>query len=196
MVTQTVSGSGALNRRDGGPIRRIDVEDLLIWAYRDQRAHVLLANRRPGLARNATTWMDLGTTVQGGGIGAVAPRIHVDAELVYLTVESLSLGSVLVPCAVAAKRPDWDGVRRAVPDRRRGVMTARNRRAVFCWITYTGPDSEFLEKMRDDYVRWHAGLQWVADRLSGLKDHVVTGPGAPERPWEVTAKFNVGKFFS
>jgi hypothetical protein len=199
------------------PVRRherrrpIDIEALLIWVYRDQKAdrvlrhgmglheqEVALAGLVPShssgdgiatLQRIAA----LGTRVQGGGPSADA--LHSDAEITHAAVSALPhpITALLIRHARYASRPDGDAVVLPRPTRE----TALNGRTKityapwdkshgygWCEVAWTvSPVSESM--IRADYERWHCALSVLALALSRdgrLTHHAVRPPGAPRTP--------------
>ncbi|WP_128291992.1 hypothetical protein [Afifella aestuarii] len=66
----------------------------------------------------------------------------------------------------------------------RDPKTRRPRRDAYRKFEFEPPVSTVIDR-RADYAQWHAALTWLAGECAGrLTAHEVTGPAAPERPWE------------
>lgn len=225
-----------------GTRETIDIEQLLIWAYRDQQVDRMAGQMRRaisgprtgvGLAVAQSLWA-LGTRVDSSGallaaIGATAPD---DALVVHDAVLALSdmwievgaRGGDLAAGEVAVwergeieaagwslretargwaiGRPDAReiGMVRDVPVTRSVATTlvvcharAGDRPEVFAgWRPARGRPGARSAVTEADvvwhravYCVWHAALAALAEELDGaLSRFAVTGPGAPEAPWE------------
>lgn len=192
-------------------LAHIDVEALLVWTYRNQRADVVV-DHGLGLHRTEASLdgvefhgasacgcaavgriHELGARVDGTG-GCAA--LHEDAEVVHGAVTRLEPWevSMVVRHARAGDRPDtMAGVRpRAVWDvNRRGQVTVRyepwdkGRRYGWCPVRWTVSIAA-MEAARLEYTLWRCALDRVAAtlRIEGrLTRHAVTGPSAPLQPW-------------
>jgi hypothetical protein len=103
----------------------IDIEQFLVWVFRDQCAHVIegrgvglfAAEAAAGGIRRQATSADgcanverlalLGCSIDGGGM-ANGLDLHPDAERAYAVVNRLSeYGHLLVRYARIAERPEW-----------------------------------------------------------------------------------------
>jgi hypothetical protein len=107
-------GTKSLNPRPGSsPMRTLDVEDLVAWVYRDQRANVVSHNIggswRLGMGSNigaAVRYAELGgMRVDGGGVGNGA--IHDDALTIHLFAEEQGL-HLLALYGRSGARPEVD----------------------------------------------------------------------------------------
>ena len=193
--------------------REMDIEAMLIWAYRDQRADLLFGRgvwlfdverRAAGLPVQSISGDGsaviergalLGCRIDGGGPAAMQ-RIHTDAEAVH--EEVLALGSrieraAVVESAKTGERPDWMPGARAYMEpvlvasgKRAGEpvrLYDKNRGWIGCRVT-VGLSQELIDTRRAFYESWHGALVKLAGRLDGrLLKHQVAGPRAPARPW-------------
>lgn len=191
--------------------RPIDIEQLLVWAFRDQKAHKVL-EARDGLfdqeaaldghafqsSRDSSAMMErngqLGTRVDGGGRSA--PHLHDDAEEVYKAVMALTVDEAMLvrKHACAASRPDHEAVvpPKAFPvPNRLGNPTVcypsdknRDPGHGWCLVQWTvSPVS--AEVIRIEYAIWHKALKLLAVALAHagrLIDHRPKMPSAPARP--------------
>lgn len=184
----------------------IDMEDLLVWTYRVQRADVVVARglgmhrieaAQDGVAFDAVSSCGcavveqiqlLGVRVDGSG-GCDA--LHEDAEAVHEVV--LRLDSVLqflvMRHARSGDRPDaMDGVKpRAFPVLNRKGTTVRHdptdraRRYGWCPLHWL-PSLATIDAARLEYMMWRGALDRLAATLrieQRLTRHRVTGPTAP-----------------
>ena len=192
--------------------RPVDVERLLIWAYRDQRAHVII-NLGLGLEAIEAGLDDVVKyAISGDGCVAVAAiaelgcrvdtsptrmcDLHPDAERVHIAVSALDkpVQMMVIRCALMAERPNWlPGARpKAQAQRgRRGAVHVRyadsdkNRNYGWCPVEWH-PSLAFIEAMRREYTMWHQAVADVSKALRKpgiLKSHRIAGFIAPDRPW-------------
>ena len=187
----------------------IDIERLLIWTYRDQKADVVIGNggglfdqegamdgriayrtSADGVATIARIGL-LGTRVDGGG--ASASHLHPDAEAVHAAVMALPLDTALLIMrhARAASRPDSEvfAPPRAVPvlDGRGRILIERapwdkNRNYGACKVEWIVPPVS-PDVIRLEYALWRRSLALLAMALSHggrLEDHRPMMPAAPE----------------
>jgi hypothetical protein len=88
---------------------RIDIEDLAVWAYRDQMVDCQ-GGGSWSLAGRPDSCVLLGATV-GGDLPylRMGYDVHPDADAVHLAVMRLErlAGAIVVRCAKGAARPDW-----------------------------------------------------------------------------------------
>lgn len=178
---------------------RIDVEELLVWAFRDQcvvtEINRALAGRYgpgPVPSSNASAIgriMQLGTIVDTSGPGHAGVgncRAPADAITVFEAVceEDQETIGLLAHHAETASTPDWPEMvpARLVPWRNAagkplsdpGEPAKGVGRHTPLRLDH-GPD--LVEHDRQTYARWHAGLIRVANRLEGrLERFAVEGP--------------------
>lgn len=188
----------------------IDVEELLVWVYRHQRAdrviwqgaglHDLEAGldgveRHGGSSLAAVERiLRLGMFVDQSGPGNGA--LHEDAEAVHRVVEAMAVREegmrrrdLLITYARMADRPDpmVGQIPRPMPIRTvRGavLMEPNQRHPKVCPLDYQ-PSWERIWQARSEYNAWHRGLRLVALTLQGvpLKLWRVKPPAAPDTPW-------------
>jgi len=188
----------------------IDVEDLLVWVYRYQRADRVIGQgaglydleaeldgvERHGSSSLATVEriLRLGVFIDRSGPGNGA--LHEDAEAVHRVVEEMAVreGSVrrrdlLIAYARLACRPDpmVGQIPRPMPIRTvRGavLMEPNARHPKYCPLDYQ-PSWERIWQARAEYSAWHRGLRLLALALQGvpLKLWRVRAPAAPVTPW-------------
>lgn len=190
----------------------IDVEDLLRWAIRAEYAHIHAENSglfhgeayAAGLRGNALTSADgcvqaadmarLGCRPDGG-LGHCHGHCHPDAEAAYVTARRALVPAdfhLAVGFAKAGQRPGYGAHLRAVMTRavlnerlRPRVVNPRGQGA-FCVIAYDDR-SQDIAAARALYGAWWLALRRLCYALRvtrALQRHEVTGPAAPERPWE------------
>ena len=184
----------------------LDVEQLLVWTYRVQAAHVVIARglglrteeaRAAGLAIKGVSGCGVAVIDEIQRLGVRVDRssggsfhLHPDAETVAGMIE---LSSPLVRYAAAGERPDW------MPKARptwRPVMSARGRpelvydpgdrhRNYGAWRVICSPAPRAIDQARADYVTWRRelGELFRALLLVRLLDHRVLPPRAPIDPW-------------
>jgi hypothetical protein len=196
-------------------LTKLDVEDLLVWTYRQQRADVV-CDRGLGLhdieasldhvelhgislcgCAEVERIQQLGVRVDGtGGCSA----LHEDAELVHQVVSRLAvpLQHLVIRHARERERPDvMAGLRpRPIPAiNGKGTPSVRYepwdryRNYGWCPIRWT-VSLVMIEAARFEYTLWLDALARIAAtlRIEGrLTRHVVTGPAALLRPWERSA---------
>jgi hypothetical protein len=189
--------------------RPVDVEQLLVWAIRDQRAYVgdplppgveLLprghsADGVYAVQRAAA----LGVRIDEFGAGRLdASQVHPDAETIGAMLARLDppLQLLMLRHARNASRPDW--LPGAVPLEVRPVMVMRKGRMVpkvkydrnrhpIGYEMETIDRRDEIRRARATYTRWHETLEVLAMALALpglLVERRATGPEAPARPWE------------
>lgn len=193
-------GAGLVVRRPaaGQGKRPIDVEELLRWTYRQQRADVVLER---GIGLMGPEAEVEGIEIHGGSNLSVLERImklgcfvdrsgydmgdlHPDAEVVHRLVRRLDarvaglpLGAMLVFHARGGTRPDRElacAMPKPVPVAhwRTGepsvVWTDKGRRHGFCPVEYEPSASRILQA-REEWRAWHRGLCLVALALHDEK---------------------------
>lgn len=209
-------GGGQLVRDQGGPAARpwqatgsIDVEQLAVWAYRDQRVdrtpfagmHTIEVEASGGLR---SSWSSdgcaalaqiahMGCRVETYG-SIVHHDIHPVAEEVAAVLDGIEHGGRVAYFARNAGRPEgWqmpDRFYRAVdwvePWVEAAPVTYRGK-PIYCEIIRTA-SSEEVGRRRDEYEAWWCALDMLAWRLSmRALGFVVLPPSAPRRPWSVEA---------
>jgi len=176
--------------------QRLDIEELLIWAYRDQ----VVDEAKGTLAGPRRSRMGFGMVGDGAG-GMDDP--HPDAFTVHAAVRRLSMGQagLVIACAKVAAAPDWyPGARlvmaavvnqaghpAGVYDDRRNKIGHRVRAALELEtgeVIY-GDGEAVMAAGRVEYLAWHEALAAVAAHLRGrLEDFEAYGPTSPRAPWE------------
>lgn len=168
----------------------IAVEDLLIWTYQRQRAHVVdgagiglheLERRAAGIAVYRRSADGCAAIAEGAALGARidggapdAGALHPDAEAVHQAVSRLAARAVLIQFGLTGAAPD--AMRGVVPrvepvwrnaERRKPAMIHdANRHGLACLIRIV-PDWSTIECARQAYRTWHDGLVALAARLGG-----------------------------
>lgn len=209
----TVTVRSYTARRPPPGLAPIDVEELLGWTYRRQKAHLICGQGR-GL-HELEAAAD-GVVLQGGSSASAVARIlalgtmvdqsapdpgqlHPDAEAVHRVVEQLDhrtrglpLAWLLIQHARQGGRPDamvGELPRPAPMLTLRGRIhvewTDAGRRCGHCPLVYE-PSATRILQAREEYAAWHRGLRLVALALQGarLSSWRVLAPAAPARPWE------------
>lgn len=184
--------------------KAMDVEDLVIWAFRDQKIEAVAARlagpRGSGsVASSLAEILALGCRVDTSSAGAMhmAVQCHEDAAVIYDAVMALPPDAwvLVIKHARNATRPDWyeDGPGRWVDqvDRdgnpKKQYLDPHAKRG---FIGYTRPvlegnDPAEVEEARRAYVVWRYALVDLVPLLnSEMVDHEATGPGVDARPWE------------
>ena len=190
-----------------------DIEDLLVWTYRDQRADVVIRN---GVGLHDTeAAMDAGSVeargssstcgcaalerigragcrVDGGGLSA--DHLHEDAERIHRQVERLPapIAALVIRSARINDRLDWmpGVVPRAAPvlNGRRQVSVRcevwdKNRDYGWCPIEWT-PSQVRIDAARDEYGLWWQALRSLAGWVRrDLVRYRATGPAISATPW-------------
>lgn len=192
---------------------KTDIEELLIWTYRNQKADLVVDRglglheqeaRVGGIALQGQSKCGcaaveaiqaLGVRVDGtGGCDA----LHEDAEVVHQVVGRLKhrfLIELVINHARGADRPDpLPGLqpRPVSTTNGKGQIRVRyepwdkNRNYGWCPIEWT-ISMAAIEQARLDYTMWRDAVARVAATLrieNRLVKNIVTGPTAPVRPWE------------
>lgn len=185
--------------------KAMDVEDLVIWAFRDQKIEAVAARLAgpSGLhaspESNLAQILALGCRVQTSSAGAmhVAVQCHEDAAVIYDAVMALPAEAcmLIIRHARNATRPDWyeDGPGRWVeqvdregnpkklyidPHARRGFLG-------YARPVLEGNDPAEVEEARRAYDVWRYGLVDMVPLLNAeMVDHEAIGPAVSARPWE------------
>lgn len=140
----------------------------------------------------------LGCRPDGGGIAAMlGDRCDPDAETAYLTARRVfaadapTLGLIL-SFAKSGERPGWGAHIKELEARPRMTWDLRvaiarpGGKAPFCPVDYYERGAD-IDAARLFYRAWWVGLRRLALALANegkLKRVAVSGPAAPERPWE------------
>ena len=182
-----------------------DVEDLLIWAFRDQKVEAVASSLRPMQAGWSSTCslgevMALGTRVDGSSAGAkfLGARCHEDAAVIYDAVMALPPEAwvEVIKHARTATEPDWhtEGPGQwVVPTDRNGNPKRRWRDEARqrgdmgeAAPVLVGTHPRVVEEARAIYRLWHVSLAELVPLLNReLVDHVATPPARPAEPWAV-----------
>jgi hypothetical protein len=177
--------------------RTIDIEQLLIWAYRDEAVNAPRPSPGPARLRAARIYDigALGTRVDGGGLHAVSlpdDALTVEAAVNRLPVEERML---VVQHATAGTRPDWK-VERAggvilvneegepLPDRRQAARKPKmlhdaSRHPVLCYVRFAGTTADEARERWLTWMVWQGALQAV--------DAALRKPGIRLTTWELAA---------
>ena len=188
----------------------IEVEQLVIWAFRDQRAHRhagsglhaieaevlgLEANGRSGDGCAVISDIQhMGCRIDRGG-ARIKDHVHPAAELVAVLVDEIEGGDLVRRFGTLGIRPEgW-----REPERwfRPTVWVKVGEEGQWEWenegrggrgnrLTRVIPTitREELARRRDEYAAWHEALDQMAWRLSmRALGFAVSGPAAPARPW-------------
>ncbi len=183
--------------------KAMDVEDLLIWAFRDQKIDLIAAAMRPkGPSVSSTSslaeMLMLGTKVDTTTAGArhMAVHCHEDAAIIYDAVMALPPDAWLfvIKHAKTATQPDWheegpgeyveprdrNGERRKMwldPVKKTGFIGYQPAELV-------GTSPAVVEEARKGYAVWRAALVDLVEMLNAeLTSHEAIGPVAEAEPW-------------
>lgn len=174
-----------------------DVEDLLVWAFRDQAVvaevgRAMAGRHGPGQGSNTSIIariMQLGTIVDtsGPGLNGIGScKAPADAVTIFEAVcrEDAETAGLLAHHAESASLPDWPAMvpQRMIPYRNTAGKPmsdpgdAQNGIGRHTPLRLDhGPD--LVRHDREVYARWHSGLCNVAKQLEGkLERYHVTGP--------------------
>jgi hypothetical protein len=194
----------------------IDVERLVVWALRDQRAGEIVdgpvglacaeaAAEGISLRRVSTCGcaavervLALGADIQATWRGGMPTAgCSGDAEIVYGAVVGLAgdRARLVRLHGRLGSRPDWvpRGARRG-PVWERGAVKVirydrhRHKIAQWCALGWAVP-REYVAARRESWGVWREGLAMLRQMLNregGLRGFVVLGPAVPARPWERT----------
>lgn len=185
--------------------KAMDVEDLVIWAFRDQKIEAVAARLMPsGLQPSPESCLAqilaLGCRVQTSSAGTmhVAVQCHEDAAVIYDAVMALPADAcmLIIRNARNATRPDWyeDGPGRWVEqvdkngNPKKHYLDPHTKRG---FIGYAPPVLEGnnpadVELARREYDVWRYGLVDLVPLLNAeMVDHEAIGPAVAARPWEV-----------
>lgn len=187
-----------------GVAQSIDVEQLLIWAYRDE----CVGYGKDSFFVEGGGWANpvygleaLGTRVQGSS-GAGRGTFPEDALTVDAAVSSLpgSQRRLVEIHANNATRPDWSyrrpeafpvdalGHRKAKARHMFRAMDVRKTRPIACYVGYSGDSHESLRRKWAGWLDWWLALEAVDGLLRGgrfrLRDWELAEFSLPQYPWE------------
>lgn len=180
-----------------------DVEDLLVWAFRDQRIEEVAKTLRPMQPGWSATCslgevMMLGTRVDGSSAGAkfLGVRCHEDAAVIYDAVMALPPEAwvEVIKHARTATEPDWhrEGPGHwAVPLDRAGKPKRRWRDEIKqrgdmgeAAPELVGTNPRVVEEARAIYRLWHVALGEMVPLLNReMVKHQATPPARSAAPW-------------
>lgn len=191
----------------GQIMNTIDIEALLVWTYRDQKADRAEAqNRSLGYGLDSSLRVERAACGGAGPVARIGSGLHPDAEAVHAAVLGLSRfqQELVIRHARVNGRPDWMPGARPVMA---GVLTSRGTTAriydangnaighkVRCGVecgsaVYYGWTMERVADVRSFWAAWWDALADLAEYLrigSFLTAHSVGGPAVLARPWEAT----------
>jgi hypothetical protein len=186
--------------------KRLDVEELVNWAFEKQRvedvAKTLMPQAPASLVSGLSSLLVLGTRVDSSSAGArmLGARCHEDAAVIYDAVMALAPEAwmLVIKHGRNGTRPDWheegpgewvqpvdkQGNPRKLwrdPANRRGFLG-------FQGPVLIGTDPVHVELARTSWSLWRAGLADLIPVLNAeMVDHVAEGPAIPTEPWLVMA---------
>ncbi|ODT50275.1 hypothetical protein [Devosia sp. 63-57] len=185
--------------------KAVDVEDLVVWAFRDQKIEAVAARLagpsglQPSPESNLAQVLALGCRVQTSSAGAMhmAVQCHEDAAVIYDAVMALPAEAtmLLIRHGRNGTRPDWieDGPGRWVCQ----VDKAGNPKKLYIdphakrgFIGYARPvlegnDPAEVEEARRAYDVWRYALVDLVPLLNAeMVDHEALLPAVAVRPWE------------
>lgn len=185
--------------------KAMDVEDLLVWAFRDQKIETVASKMRPRGpgGSNASSLGDLlalGCRVDTSSAGANflgGVQCHVDAAVIYDAVMALPPEAwfMIKKHALSGTRPEWypEGpgewvvpVDRSGKPKRLWADPAKQRGDLgLAPAELVGTRPSTVEQDRKAYAVWHAALVDLVGMLnSELEDYQATGPAVSARPWD------------
>lgn len=174
-----------------------DIEDVLAWAYGDEKIG------RTAFARIPVGPAPVGSQMQSvgeiGNLGVrvdrspyVVPTAPTDAEAVHLAVMALprQAREIVMEVAETGRRPEWLPDQRPCPvPNKFGEPTVvyhdpgKRERPSHCPVMYL-PDKVRLDHSRMMYALWHTAVSALAVSLKGCLERCeVTGPAASPEPW-------------
>ncbi len=188
--------------------RSVTLWDLIIWAFRDQKVHILNAHQvRQGYGRTATdivcSHMELGTFVDGDAPHGASLRCHEDAEEVLAAVmqacSSFDDYRFVVEHAESGAAPSLDisyVPAKIVPVLRKNgrpsIIYDKNRNAIACEVErvgYTIDEKVSIYRVKQgQYRRFVALLDDINRVLStgSIQGRRVQGLGVVREPWRST----------
>lgn len=195
----------------------IDIEYLVEWTYRRQKADIIV-KRGAGLheieamvdgiaitksARCGCAGVARGVEVGCRVDGVEMPNgtLHPDAEAVHGAVRDLAILSrtaadLVMQCGRYGGEPDWMPAARTryawVPNKKGGptIEYDQHRHPFFSPVLLIDAP-EIIAFRRSLYVAWRDGLVWLRHylgRAGTLAEYAATGPKAAPTPWMSTAK--------
>lgn len=183
--------------------KAMDVENLLVWAFRDQKIDLIAAAMRPkgpsasGMSSLAEI-LALGTKVDTTTAGArhMAVHCHEDAAVVYDAVMALppEAWMFVIKHAKSGTQPEWypEGPGEYVqPVDRKGepkkLWLDPVKKTGFLGYQppeLVGTEPRNVEEGRRAYAVWHAALVDLVGMLNAeLTSHEAIGPEAKAEPW-------------
>lgn len=186
--------------------KAMDVEDLVIWAFRDQKIEAVAARIGPprGLQAspesNLAQILALGCRVQTSSAGTMhmAVQCHEDAAVIYDAVMALPAEAtmLIIKHARCGSRPDWheEGPGHwvtPVDKHGRPKKIWRNPSTQRGFLGYApqqlmGTHPAVVEEARRAYCVWWLGLCDLVGLLNGpdgLVDHEALKPDGSAPPW-------------
>lgn len=184
--------------------KAVDVEDLVVWAFRDQAIEAVAKRLGPPKAAGSTQSglaqiLALGCRVDTSSAGSMhlAVQCHEDAAVIYDAVMSLPPDAwmLVITNARRATRPDWceEGPGRYIDqvdaDGKAKKLyvdpTARKGFLGYARPMLEGTDPFEVEEARRAYDVWRYALVDLVGMLNAeMVDHEATGPAVAARPWE------------
>ena len=184
-----------------------DVEELVTWAFRDQKVEAVAKRLWPSEGIGASPEsslaqiMALGCRVDTSSAGAMhmAVQCHEDAAVIYDAVMTLPPEAwvLVVQHGRQGSQPEWypEGPGQWVQPLGRDGQPKKlwrdaARKTGYLGIApkqLIGLDPRFVEEARRAYTLWWMALNDLVDMLNGtdgLGDHEALPPSAPSRPWE------------
>lgn len=185
--------------------KAMDVEELLIWAFQDQKIEAVAGKMRPrgpggSNASSLGELLALGCRVDTSSAGANflgGVQCHEDAAVIYDAVMALPPEAwfLIKKHAISGTQPEWypEGPgewvvpldRSGKPKRlwRDPAMQRGDLGPAPAELVGTRPST--VEQDRKAYAVWHAALLDLVSMFnSEMVDHLATGPRALARPWE------------
>jgi hypothetical protein len=182
--------------------RSIGVEQLLIWAYRDECVGLGggLSKGEPSEWANPVYGMDsLGTRVDGGGSSVTYPDDALTVDAAVSRLAPLARRLVRQHASNNTRPPvhrepieiypcDAWGKRTAKPRHMFAPMDAKKRHPIGCFIGWTGDSHVTLYRKWQEWIWWWEGLAAVDAALRTSKHRLKTWELAdfdvPQHPWE------------
>lgn len=184
---------------------RVDMEDLVYWAYGRQKAHMSarLSAGNCGPQAFGSAWLgfarllELGTLIDDGGGTEGAGGDHCPNDALTIHGRALALHAdaffLVYHHGLSMTRPDWyaEGEGHEVPllngkgQRRPIYRDAVNRTGIIGYqMQWQGHRPEAVARGRADYEVWHESLCALAADLDGLLgDFTPVAPACDAEPW-------------